>query len=81
MKKTFNGVVVSVKMLKTAVVKISREVPHPLYKKLIKKDSNLTVDTGTFTIGMGDRVKIEETRPISKTKNFRIVEVIKNGTA
>jgi small subunit ribosomal protein S17 len=81
MKKTFSGTIISVKMQKTVVVRISREVPHPLYKKLIKKDSSLNADTGKFTPKVGDRVVIEETRPISKTKNFRIMEVIKDGTA
>ena len=81
MKKTLDGIIVSVKMQKTAVIRISREIPHPLYKKLIKKDNNLSVDTGKFTPKVGARVKIEESKPISKTKNFRIVEVIKDGTA
>lgn len=77
MKKTLLGVVISTKMQKTAVIRISREVPHPLYKKLIKMDSNLNVDTGKISPKVGDKVKVEETRPISKTKNFRIVEVVK----
>jgi small subunit ribosomal protein S17 len=81
MKKILNGIVISVKMQKTAVVRISREVPHPLYKKLIKKDNNMSVDTSKFIPQVGDKVKIEETKPISKTKNFRIVEVIKDGSA
>lgn len=80
-KKTFEGVIVSVKMAKTGVVKITRKFPHPLYKKLIKKDSNLSVDIGTFTPKVGDKVKIIEVKPISKTKNFKILEVIKNGSA
>jgi small subunit ribosomal protein S17 len=81
MKKIINGVVTSVKMNKTAVVRITRKFPHPLYKKLIKRDSNLNVDTGTFTPIVGNRVKIVETKPISKTKNFKILEVIKDGSA
>ena len=81
MKKTLEGIIISVKMRKTAVVKITRKFPHPLYKKLIKRDSNLNVDTGTFAPIVGDRVKIVETKPISKTKNFKILEVIKDGSA
>lgn len=81
MKKTFEGVIVSVKMAKTVVVKITRKYPHPLYKKLIKRDSHLNVDSGTFTPKAGDRVKIEEVKPISKTKHFKILEVIKDGSA
>ncbi|MBF8250264.1 MAG: ribosomal protein S17p (S11e) [Candidatus Levybacteria bacterium] len=80
-KKTIEGVIVSVKMAKTVVVKITRKFPHPLYKKLIKRDSNLSVDSGTFTLIVGDRVKIVEAKPISKTKHFRVLEVIKNGSA
>ena len=81
MKKIFDGVIVSVKMQKTAVVKITRKFPHPLYKKLIKRDNRLNVDIGTFTPKIGDRVKIVETKPISKTKHFKILEVIKDGSA
>ncbi len=81
MKKTLEGVIVSVKMKKTAVVRITRKFPHPLYKKIIKRDSNLNVDIGTFVPIVGNRVKIVETKPISKTKNFKILEVIKDGSA
>ena len=81
MKKTFDGVVVSIKMNKTAVVRITRKYPHPLYKKIIKRDGNLSVDTGTFTPVVGNRVKIVEIKPMSKTKNFRVMEVIKDGSA
>jgi small subunit ribosomal protein S17 len=81
MKKIFEGVIVSTKMKKTVVVRITRQTPHPLYKKLIKRDRGLKADIGTFAPKDGDRVKIEEIKPMSKTKNFRIVEVIKDGTA
>lgn len=80
-KKTLDGIIVSIKMSKTVVVRITRKFPHPLYKKLIKRDSNLNVDTGIFTPIVGDRVKIVETKPISKTKHFKIAEVIKDGSA
>lgn len=81
MKKTFEGVIVSVKMQRTAVVRITRKFPHPLYKKLIKKDSKINVDIATFTPIVGNMVKIVETKPISKTKHFKILEVIKDGSA
>jgi len=81
MKKTLDGIIVSIKMSKTVVVRITRKFPHPLYKKLIKRDSNLNVDVGIFTPIVGDRVKIAETKPISKTKHFKILEVIKDGSA
>jgi small subunit ribosomal protein S17 len=80
MKKTLEGIIVSVKMQKTAVVKVTRETPHPLYKKLIKRDNKLNVDIGTFTPVVGDKVRIVETKPISKTKYFKILEVIKDGS-
>ena len=81
MKKILDGVVVSVKMQKTAIVSITRKFPHPLYKKLIKKENKLNVDIANFAPQIGDRVKIIETKPISKTKHFKIMEVIKDGSA
>jgi small subunit ribosomal protein S17 len=81
MKKIFNGIIVSVSMKKTAVIKITRMFPHPLYKKLMKRDSNFNADIGTFAPKIGDKVKIAESKPISKTKHFRIVEVTKDGSA
>ena len=79
--KIFEGVVASLKMQKTAVVSILRKYPHPLYKKLIKKDNKINVDLANFALKIGDRVKIAETKPMSKTKHFKIVEVLKNGSA
>jgi len=81
MKKIRDGVVISVKMQKTAIVGIVRRFPHPLYKKLIKRDSRISVDIGAFAPVVGDRVKIVEIKPISKTKHFKILEVIKDGSA
>lgn len=81
MKKTFDGVIVSLKMQNTAVVAIAKKFPHPLYKRLIKKDSKINADISTFAPIVGDRVKIIETKPISKTKHFKIMEVAKNGSA
>lgn len=77
MPKVLEGVVVSTKMVNTAVVLLTRKSPHPLYKKLIKKDRRIKVDTGGAKISAGDKIKIVEVRPISKTKHFRILEVIK----
>ncbi len=81
MKKIFEGVVIGIKMQKTAIVSITRRFPHPLYKKLIKENNKLNADVANFTPQIGDRVKIVETPPISKTKHFKILEVIKDGSA
>lgn len=77
MTKIFNGVVISTKMQKTAVVEVVRRVAHPVYKKLLRKRKKIKADVGSLSIAVGERVKIAETRPISKTKRFKIVEVIK----
>ena len=77
MQKTFEGKVVSSKMQNTAVVEVTRRKPHPLYKKLLKRSTRFKVETGGYSVNIGDKVKIVETRPISKGKHFKIEEVIK----
>ncbi|MFH1186801.1 MAG: 30S ribosomal protein S17 [Candidatus Levyibacteriota bacterium] len=77
MQKSFNGIITSLKMQKTAVVKIERRAPHPLYKKLLKRSRNFKADTGDLSLKVGDKVKIVEVKPISKDKKFKVVEVIK----
>ena len=77
MQKTFEGKVVSSKMQNTAVVEVFRRKPHPLYKKLLKRSTKFKVETGGYSVNIGDKVKIVETRPISKGKYFKIMEVIK----
>lgn len=74
--ETLEGVVVSVKMLKTAVVKVVRRTSHPLYKKLLKRSKKYKVDTTGLEVTVGDWVRISKTRPISKEKHFKIVEKI-----
>ena len=81
MIKKLDGIVISVKMQKTAVVRITRRYPHPLYKKLIKKDNKMSVDVANFAPNIGDRVIIVQVKPISKTKHFKILEAIKDGCA
>lgn len=76
MQKVFEGNVVTVKMQKTVLVNIERKVAHPLYKKLIKKNKKIMADTGDMKIEVGNRVKIGETKPISKYKRFKVLEVI-----
>lgn len=75
--KTLNGVVISTKMQKTVVVEVVRRVPHPLYKKLIKHNSRFKADTGEHTLSVGDSVKIQATRHLSKDKYFTVVAVNK----
>jgi len=74
--KVFEGVVTSTKMAKTATVLVERFKSHPLYKKRIrvKRKYHAHDEIG---VKIGDRVKIQECRPISKTKKFKIIEVIK----
>jgi small subunit ribosomal protein S17 len=77
MQKILNGIVVSNKMANTVVVEVTRKVAHPLYKKLIKKSKKFTADSTGIEVNVGDRVKIGSIRPISKTKYFKVLEVIK----
>ncbi len=77
MSKVFTGVVVSTKMQKTVVVKVERKFRHPLYKKVVKKHKKFKAHNEKFNIKEGDIVKIRETRPLSKTKHFEVVEVVK----
>ena len=63
-------------MQNTAVVEVSRRVPHPLYKKLLKKSKHFNTDTAGKTVEVGNEVRIVEIKPVSKTKYFAIKEVI-----
>jgi small subunit ribosomal protein S17 len=71
-RKIFNGVVVSTKMNKTIVVEVERKSLHPRYKKLVISHKKYHVHDENMSAGVGDKVRIEETRPISKTKFYRI---------
>ena len=71
------GKVISDKMDKTRVVLIERTTMHPLYKKVIKKYTKVKVHDEKNKSKVGDRVKIVETRPLSKEKNWRLVEITK----
>lgn len=74
--KTLNGVVVSTKMGTAVVVKVTRRVPHPKYKKLLKRSKKFAVALNGHSVKDGDTVNITETRPISKNIYFAITEVI-----
>lgn len=76
-RKTRTGVVVSDKMQKTIVVRVERSAMHPEYGKVIKKAKKFKVHDEKNQAKAGDRVRIVETRPLSKDKRWRLLEVIK----
>ena len=78
-RKTRIGKVVSDKMDKTIVVAVENRVPHPLYKKIIKRTYKLKAHDENNECGTGDRVRVMETRPLSKDKRWRLVEVIEKA--
>ncbi len=75
-KKQLTGKVVSDKMDKTIVVLVERLVKHPLYKKYIKRHKKFLAHDEDNSCSIGDKVMITESRPLSKTKKFRITKVI-----
>lgn len=79
LRKTRIGTVVSDKMDKTITVAIERKVPHPIYKKYFKKTTKLMAHDEKSESGIGDKVKIMETRPLSKNKRWRLVEIVEKA--
>ncbi len=79
LRKTRVGVVVSNKMQKTITVAIERRVPHPIYKKYFKKTTKLMAHDEKNECGLGDKVKIMETRPLSLKKRWRLVEIVEKA--
>ena len=78
-RKTRIGKVVSDKMDKTIVVAIEDSVKHPLYNKVIKRTYKLKAHDENNECGVGDRVKVMETRPLSKDKRWRLVEIVEKA--
>ena len=78
-RKTRIGVVSSNKMTKTITVTVERKVKHPIYGKFLKKSSSFHAHDEQNTAGMGDRVLIMETRPLSATKRWRLVEILEKA--
>ncbi len=76
LRKTRIGVVSSNKMDKTITVKVERKVKHPLYGKFVKKTTSFHAHDEKNECSIGDTVKIMETRPMSKTKRWRMVEIV-----
>ena len=79
MRKTRIGVVVSDKMDKTIVVAIRTRVKHPLYGKIMNRTNKIKAHDEENQCGIGDTVKIMETRPLSKDKHWRLVEIIEKA--
>ncbi len=79
LRKTRVGKVVSDKMDKTIVVAIETSVKHPLYKKIIKRTYKLKAHDEKNECQIGDKVKVMETRPLSKDKRWRLVEIVEKA--
>ena len=78
-RKTRVGVVVSDKMDKTIVVSMSTRVRHPLYGKIIKRSNKFKAHDEENACGIGDTVRVMETRPLSKDKRWRLVEIVEKA--
>ena len=79
-RKTRIGTVISDKMDKTITVSVDMSSMHPVYDKLVRTSTKFKAHDEKDAAGMGDTVKIEETRPLSKTKRWRLVEIIKKAS-
>ncbi len=78
-RKTFTGVVDSDKMDKSVTVKVTRLVKHPTYGKYIKRTTKFMVHDPENNCGIGDKVKIVATRPLSKMKRWRLLEIVEKA--
>ena len=78
-RKVRTGVVVSDAMDKTVLVRIDRQVRHPLYGKTVRRSSKLAAHDETNDAHVGDTVRVVETRPLSKTKRWRLVEIVERA--
>ncbi len=76
MSKLLKGVVVSIKMHKTAIIEVFSFRKHPLYRKIIKSSKRIKAEN-VLPINVSDNVLIEQTRPLSKDKHYKVVKVIK----
>ena len=78
-RKVRTGVVVSDKMDKTVLIRIDRKVRHPLYKKTVARSNKLAAHDENNDAHVGDTVRVMETRPLSKTKRWRLVEIVERA--
>ena len=74
------GEVISSKMAKTIVLRVERRFPHPKFKKVVTGYQKFYAHDEKSEAQMGDRVRIQETRPVSKTKRWRLIEVVERGS-
>ena len=79
LRKTMIGTVKSNKMDKTVVVAVERNVKHSVYGKIVKKTYTLKAHDENNSCGIGDKVKVMETRPLSKDKRWRVVEIVEKA--
>lgn len=79
LRKTKVGIVTSDSMDKTIVVSVVDNVKHPLYGKIVKKTYKLSAHDENNEAGLGDRVRVMETRPLSKSKRWRLVEIVEKA--
>ncbi len=78
-RKTLQGIVVSDKMAKTRVVKVERQVRHPIYKKFVKRTNKFMAHDETNESHLGDTVLLVETRPLSRRKRWRLLEIVERA--
>ena len=78
-RKVREGVVVSTSMNKTAVIAVTDRVRHPRYNKTVQRTNKLYAHDETNDLNVGDRVRVQETRPLSKTKRWRVTEVLERA--
>ena len=78
-RKVREGLVVSTAMDKTAVVAVVDRVRHPRYNKTVQRAARIYVDDPSNDLNVGDRVRVQETRPLSKLKRWRIVEIVERA--
>ena len=78
-RKTRTGMVVSDKMDKTVLVRIDRQMRHPLYGKIVRRSSKFAAHDENNDAHVGDTVRVMDTRPMSKTKRWRVVEIVERA--
>ncbi|MCB1163136.1 MAG: 30S ribosomal protein S17 [Candidatus Latescibacteria bacterium] len=79
LRKTLLGTVVSDKMEQTVVVNVERRIPHPRYKRYYKRTSKVVAHDADNSCRVGDLVRVMATRPLSKTKRWRVFEIVKRA--